>query len=101
MILDTNAISALLDGDQRINEVLGNDSRHHLPLGVVGEYLFGLLSSKYGNRLESLFRKLEADSKILCPDRQTAEWYARIRYELKKRGRPIPEGYLWIAASAC
>lgn len=100
MILDTNAISALLDGNQQMSQILRKDSKHHLPLGVIGEYLFGLQSSEYGKRLESLFRRLEADSEILYPDRQTANSYATIRHDLKKRGRPIPEGDLWIAALA-
>jgi tRNA(fMet)-specific endonuclease VapC len=37
---------------------------------------------------------------VLCPDRETADWYASIRHELKSKGRPIPENDLWIAALA-
>jgi len=100
MILDTNAVSQLLAGDQNLGKLLGQLSKHHLPLGVLAEYLFGLKSSKYGKRLEALFRKLEADMQILTPARETADWYASIRHDLKQRGRPIPEGDLWIAALA-
>jgi len=100
MILDTNAISSLLDGDRRLRSVLGKVTKHHLPLVVLAEYLYGLRNSKQGARLQSVFRRLEADSKILLPDRETANWYAAIRHDLKQRGRPIPEGDLWIAALA-
>lgn len=100
MILDTNAISALLDGNDRLGGLLGKLNSHHLPLGVLAEYLFGLRSSKRGTRLKSLLRKLEAESEILYPDRETIDWYVTIRHDLKRRGTPIPEVDLWVAALA-
>jgi predicted nucleic acid-binding protein len=100
VILDTNAVSALLSGEQRIGEVLADADRHHLPLNVIAEYQFGLLASRRRRRLQSLFRRLEADSFVLAPDRQTADVYATIRYDLKQRGTPIPENDVWIAALA-
>lgn len=100
MILDTNAVSAVLSGDKGIGELLRNADRHHLPLGVIAEYQFGLLASKRRRQLESLFRRLEADSIVLYPDRETADWYAAIRLELKKNGTPIPENDIWVSALA-
>lgn len=100
MILDTNAVSALIDGDRSIGEILSVSDRHHLPLAVIAEYQYGLLASRRRGRLRSLFRRLEADSHLLFPDRETADWYAAIRHDLKKQGTPIPEGNLWIAALA-
>lgn len=100
MILDTNAVSSLLAGDDRIGQILPQADGHHLPLVVVAEYQFGLLGLKKRSRLQSLFRRLEAGSILLCPDRDTVNWYAAIRLELKRTGRPIPENDLWIAALA-
>ncbi|HMO87059.1 MAG TPA: hypothetical protein PKC18_19290, partial [Lacipirellulaceae bacterium] len=51
-------------------------------------------------RLQSLFRRLEAESVVLLPDRVTADFHASIRHELRQRGRPIPENDVWIAAMA-
>ncbi len=101
MILDTNAVSSLLaGGSQHLNAILKSSRRHHLPLAVVAEYQYGLLAMRRPRRFQSLLRRLEADSIILYPDRTTADNYAAIRYELKLRGRPIPENDIWIAALA-
>lgn len=100
MILDTNAVSASLAGDKKLGHLLRGSERYHLPLPVIGEYQFGLLALRQQKRYASLFRRLEAESVVLYPDRDTADWYASIRHELKKRGRPIPEHDIWIAALA-
>jgi tRNA(fMet)-specific endonuclease VapC len=59
-----------------------------------------MMVSNKEQRLASLFRRLEADSEVLVPDRETASIYATIRFELKQLGRPIPESDIWIAALA-
>lgn len=100
MILDTNAVSAVLSGDKRIGEILEAADRHHLPLGVIAEYQYGLLASRRRKRLQALFRRLESDSIILCPDRETVDWYAAIRHDLKRHDTPIPENDVWVAALA-
>lgn len=100
MILDTNAVSALLAGDAALPEVLGPALRHHLPVIVIGEYRYGLLRSRHRRRLEPLLEDLIRESIILAVDEDTATAYAAIRDELRRAGRPIPENDLWIAALA-
>ena len=62
MILDTNAVSDLLEGNERLADLLAPDVRHHLPIMVLGEYRFGLLGSRRGVRLEPLIDQLESES---------------------------------------
>jgi len=100
VILDTNAVSALLTGDRGLTRVLPASERHHLSLPVIAQYQFGLLGYKDQTRSQSLFRRLESKCIVLYPDRETADWYAAIRHDLKKRGKPIPESDLWIASLA-
>jgi tRNA(fMet)-specific endonuclease VapC len=101
LILDTNAVSALLAGrNDSLKRVLEGVDQHHLPLLVIAEYQFGLLRLPRPQRLRSLFRQLEAESIILLPDRSTADLYALIRQELRMKGQPIPENDIWIAALA-
>ena len=100
MILDTNAVSAILAGEVPIQARLGPEERQHLPVVVIGEYRFGMLGSKRRKKLERAFEFLESQSIILICDRETADMYAAIRHGLRIRGRPIPENDLWIAALA-
>lgn len=51
MILDTNALSAMAEGDSAIESVLAGEAIHHLPTIVLGEYRFGLLGSRLRDRL--------------------------------------------------
>ena len=100
MILDTNAVSALLVGDRGLAEILEPVPRHHLPVVVVGEYRFGLVRSRHRRRLTSLLEDLIRESRVLLIDETTAGTYASVREELRQLGRPIPENDVWIAALA-
>jgi predicted nucleic acid-binding protein len=100
VILDTNAVSALLSGDRAVGEVLEPEDRHHLPAVVIGEYRYGLLRSTNRRRLEAIFDLLLRESFALSVDPETARAYARIRDQLRRAGRPIPENDVWIAALA-
>src|ERR1700688_3664167 len=65
VILDTNAVSALLAGDEALGDLLAVRLRHHLPVIVIGEYRFGLLRSRYRERLGPLFAALIQESIVL------------------------------------
>ncbi|HKH49525.1 MAG TPA: type II toxin-antitoxin system VapC family toxin [Thermoanaerobaculia bacterium] len=100
MILDTNAVSALFVGDPALGQVLAAEPRHHLPVIVIGEYRYGLLGSRHHGHLQGLLETLIRESIILPVDETTAETYAQLRGELRRKGKPIPENDLWIAALA-
>ena len=100
MILDTNAISALLGGDSLIGDALQGESRHHLPVIVIGEYRCGLARSRDRNRLSRLFELLIDHSAVLSVEIETTTHYAVLREDLRRRGRPIPMNDLWVAALA-
>lgn len=100
MILDTNAVSALFVGDPELGKVLAVDPRHHLPVIVIGEYRYGLLASRHRSHLEKLLETLSRESFILQVEEATAEAYSQVRDDLRRKGRPIPENDIWIAALA-
>jgi tRNA(fMet)-specific endonuclease VapC len=69
-----------------------------LPVPVVGELRYGALNSRRAEENVAEVERLVARCRILDITLATAEVYARLRLDLKKRGKPIPENDLWIAA---
>jgi len=100
MILDTNALSAWLDGDPAIEARLSAASRVVLSVIALGEYRFGVLFSRYRVEYEQRIAMVETDLTVVGTDCETAGHYANIRKELKDAGTPIPWHDLWIAAQA-
>ncbi|HEY0481008.1 MAG TPA: PIN domain-containing protein [Kofleriaceae bacterium] len=100
MILDTNAVSALLEGDPALEALLARDVRHELPVIVIGEYRYGLARSRLRRSLQRLFDQLVDESTVLPVGVATAAAYARVRGALRAQGTPIPENDVWISALA-
>lgn len=98
MILDTNAVSALFIGDASLAKVLAGVDRHHLPTVVIGEYRYGLARSRGGGELEELLVVLISRSIVLPIATSTTPHYAAVRNDLRRRGTPIPENDVWVAA---
>ncbi|MDP3238541.1 MAG: type II toxin-antitoxin system VapC family toxin [Myxococcales bacterium] len=96
--LDTNAVSALFEGDDALVALLGRADRLSLPVIVVGEYRYGLQRSRHRRQLESLLQQLVAASEVLTVGLETTVVYAQTRERLRARGRPLPENDVWIAA---
>ena len=99
-MLDTNALSAFFDEDERLLGVLAGFRVVHVPVIVLGEYRFGLANSRKRRVLLPRLDAMEADCVVLEVDAITARKYAEIRDELRRAGTPIPENDLWIAALA-
>jgi tRNA(fMet)-specific endonuclease VapC len=100
VILDTNAVSSILAGDEGIAAVLEVAMSHHLPAIVLGEYRYGLKRSRKRSALTELLDRLEEESIVLVVDGETSKHYADVREALRKKATPIPENDVWIAALA-
>jgi tRNA(fMet)-specific endonuclease VapC len=100
MILDTNALSAWLDGDPALQPQLETAQRISLSPIVLGEFRFGIMGSRYRGRYEQRLRLIEREFAALPITAATASHYAALRRELTTKGRPSPWHDLWIAAQA-
>lgn len=101
MILDTNAISAFADGNEAVLRQLQNPPMAiRLPVVALGEYRYGVKSSRHRAAREKWLDDLEASCAVLDVTSETSRIYAEIRHELRLAGQPIPENDLWIAALA-
>ena len=98
MILETNALSALADGDLTLEPILREATGVAVPVIVLGEYRYGIRQSRHRLRYERWLAEAALSYRILAVDEGTAEQYAEVRQLLKNSGRPIPSNDLWIAA---
>jgi predicted nucleic acid-binding protein len=100
VILDTNGLSAMADGDRALERILMQAPEVAIPVIVLGEYRYGIAESRSRIRYERWLVETTAGCRILRVDEATAAEYASIRGELKRSGRPIPSNDVWIAALA-
>jgi predicted nucleic acid-binding protein len=100
VILDTNALSAFVDGDRALGARLSTESHLALPVIVLGEFRYGIAGSRHRATYEQWLNDHVPDFEVLPVTESTAVMYARVRALLKKAGRPIPANDAWIAALA-
>ena len=98
MILDTNALSAVADGDSKVESVLREATSVAVPVIVLGEFRYGIRQSRARVRYERWLVESIPSYQVLAVDEETAERYAQVRDELRRTGRPVPANDLWIAA---
>jgi tRNA(fMet)-specific endonuclease VapC len=98
LILDTNALSAIADGEPSAMELAAGADRIAVPVIVLGEYRMGIAQSRHRATYESWLREWIAAVTVLDIDDRTTHSYSAIGLELKKKGKPIPTNDLWIAA---
>ena len=101
MIIDTNAMSGWWLGTPGIVQEIRGADRLCVPVPVLAEFRFGIMKSRLRDRMESWLGEVLTTVEVLPADEVTTVWYALIRYDLEKIGRPIPMNDLWIAAIAC
>ncbi len=98
VILDTNGLSAVADGDAALEPILHQAAEIAIPVIVLGEYRYGIRQSRDRQRYEEWLTESLPNYRILDVDEATAASYATLRHELKKAGAPIPSNDVWIAA---
>lgn len=99
-LLDTNVAIALMAGDPAVTARRASGAAVLLCIPVLAELYFGAYkSARVGANLASV-EGLRSAVAMLELDDETAREFGRIKAELRRKGRPIPENDVWIAASA-
>jgi tRNA(fMet)-specific endonuclease VapC len=96
--LDTNVAIAVLNDAQGAGDWVRAFEQIYLPVPVVGELIFGAFNSQRSQENSARVQELVNRCTVLEAGASTASVYARIRFQLKQKGKPIPENDLWIAA---
>jgi tRNA(fMet)-specific endonuclease VapC len=97
-LLDTNIAIAIVE--KRIDFRDRPGVQGFLSTTVLGELFFGIeKSSRVEENLKRLQHLRNVFPVLVC-DAETARYYGIIKHALLRKGRPIPENDIWIAASA-
>ena len=100
LALDTNAYRALDDGDPKLSDLVRTIPEVGLPVTVLGEIYYAIfLGNRQEENLSNLSRFLALPLvELLHIDEITAKLFGEIVTELRRKGRPIQQDDMWIAA---
>ena len=99
-LLDTNIIIAVLNGEAGVLKRLERGQESFLSVITIGELLRGALVSQRVAANVAKVQALAEGMAVLPCELATAEHYARIKHQLRSKGRPLPDNDVWIAATA-
>lgn len=101
VLIDTNAYSALMAGDESIADELAQHEAILLSPVVIAELYDGFLRGTRNRDNRLILSRFREKPRTVCVPitDATADWYAEIKRILRNKGRPIPINDVWIAAS--
>ncbi len=102
ILIDTNAYTSFKKNETDAVSTFKTVEYIGVNIVVLGELLGGF---KGGNKEATNKKELEEflDSprvNVIQLDEETAEFYAKVYWDLKRKGKPVPTNDLWVAASA-
>lgn len=102
IMIDTNIYTSFKRNDTFSVEILRRAEFIGISIVVLGELLCGFKGgSKERKNREELEQFLDSPRvHIVQIDEEIAEYYAKIFWNLKRKGAPIPTNDIWVAASA-
>lgn len=99
MIVDTNGLSAWWLNEAPFIRHIEQADRLCVPVPALAEFRFGILKSRFSEKMTAWLDEALATTTVLAVDEITTRHYAEIRLQLSFAGTPIPMNDLWIAAS--
>lgn len=100
VLLDTNIIIAVLEHDEHILWNLEQPAEIFIPATALGELFFGAAKSGRPAENRARIERLASTASVLPCDLAVAREYGAIKYRLRRKGKPLPENDIWIAATA-
>jgi tRNA(fMet)-specific endonuclease VapC len=98
--LDTNRYADFCRGSEAVVQTVRRAEAVFLPFITVAELRTGFLCGSRARQNEGGLNRFLGSRRvgILFPDEQTTHHYARLFYQLRRQGTPIPTNDIWIAA---
>ena len=101
-ILDTNAYSRFLAGEEDVLDALSDTETVYMSIFVLGELYAGFCGGRKERQNKEILQHflLKPAVKILHAGAETAEIFGQLKNNLKKAGKLLPINDVWIAAHA-
>ena len=90
MILDTNALSAFVDGAPEVGAILGVQHRAAIPVIVPGEFRYGIMDSRHRKTYEEWLEIHLRHFDLLAITAETTLPYASLRADAQTVGATDP-----------
>lgn len=97
-LLDTNIVIALFAKDPSVQDRIRDATEVFVPATVLGELYYGAQKSKHVQENLERINNFAKDNVVIACTTETAKQYGQIKSLLRKKGRPIPDNDIWIAA---
>ena len=97
-LLDTNIVIALFAKDPSVQDRIKDATEVFVPATVLGELYYGAQKSKHVQENLERINNFAKDNVVISCTTETAKQYGEIKSLLRKKGRPIPDNDIWIAA---
>ena len=100
LVLDSNALISLFDGDRAVAEIMSQAERILIPAVVLGEVRLGFNGTKRSREAQAALESLldRPNVEVLSVSSDTGVFYVSVMTYLKNAGTPIPMNDVWIAA---
>jgi tRNA(fMet)-specific endonuclease VapC len=98
VVLDTNIAIAFLSDDRSVRQHVAKTERIILPTVVMGELFYGARHSDSAEQNLRRVEELAQSCQLLDVSIETARQYGIIKSALRRKGAPIPNNDIWIAA---
>jgi tRNA(fMet)-specific endonuclease VapC len=98
--VDTNRYRDFCAGESEAGELFASARAIYLPFVVVAELRAGFQCGRLSRRNEAVLLRFLSRPRVrvLFADEQTTHHYARIFFQLRSQGTPIPTHDMWIAS---
>lgn len=99
-LLDSNIVIALFAREPAVLKHLSQAEAILIPSIVIGELYYGARKSSRAADNMARLDALAATVPVLSCDTLVARRYGAVKDDLRRKGQPIPENDIWIAAIA-
>lgn len=102
ILLDTNAYSSFLRGDNQVMEVIAKAETVYISIIVIAELLAGFKAGSKELQNKMWLQEFLSKSTVQTIDvtMETAEIFSEIKHGLASSGTPLPINDVWIASHA-